>query len=78
MRMAKRICARIACLSNEDMELSASACVVQWEDVLVTPVAFIWAVDKVLYDAKSSGRNSLRCALEAEETEAPQEAPKEE
>ncbi len=77
MRVAKRICAKIARLSKKDMELSASAGVVQWEDVYATPTAFIRAVDKVLYDAKSSGRNSLRCAVKAEESQVLQEAMKE-
>ena len=73
-RVAKRICNRIGRLSTKDYDLSASAGIVQWDHVYATPAAFIRAVDKVLYDAKSSGRSSLRCVPSDIEAEVPQEA----
>ncbi len=76
-RVAKRICNQIGRLSTKDYDLSASAGVVQWDHVYATPAAFIRAVDKVLYDAKSSGRNSLRCMPSIDGSEVPQETLKE-
>jgi two-component system cell cycle response regulator len=77
MAVAKRICSRIALLSTKETKLSASAGVVLWDHIYATPAAFIRAVDKMLYDAKASGRGRLRNAVPIVEANVPQEALKE-
>jgi len=74
MAVAKRICSHIARLSTKETELSASAGVVQWDHIYATPAAFIRAVDKMLYDAKASGRGSLRNTAPIVEANVPLEA----